>query len=245
MDVDCDGVGGVGADGRCRLELNPDTQNVTSFRDTVAGYGRGLVDLNPYVHPYVVFGNDRGTRHRVGWHPFDPTAQGMKALSVMAVVCPGYKLVYGIWGDTNGDDGAKPMIGEASLALATACGGKRINGDSGMDEDNVLFVGFTGDEAVPGANGANWTAADFDSFERSIESLGNRLVERVQAAGGSGGNGGSGGSGGNGANGDYGSSDAGSGADGGYEGASEAWNIGPARMAAAAVVVLGASMLLL
>jgi hypothetical protein len=105
-----------------------------------------------------------------------------------------------------------------------------------MDEDNVLFVGFTGDEAVPGANGANWTAADFDSFERSIESLGNRLVERVQAAGGSGGNGGSG---------DYGSSDAGSGADGGHGGASEAWNIGPARMAAAAVVVLGASMLLL
>lgn len=181
MDVDCDGVGGVGEDGRCRYELSPDTQNVTSFRDAVVGYGKGLKDLNPYVHPYVVFGNDKGTRHRAGWHPFDPTEKGMKPLSVMAVVCSGYQVVYGIWGDTNGDDGAKPMIGEASLALATACGGKGMNGDSGIDEDSILFVGFTGDEAVPGANGANWTATDFDSFEKSIEGLGTQLVGRIQA----------------------------------------------------------------
>jgi hypothetical protein len=192
MDVDCDGVVGVGNNGRCRIELSPDTQNVTSFRDDIIGYGRGLLDLNPYVHPYVVFGNDRGTRHRAGWRPFDPTSQGMKPLSVMAVVCPGYKLVYGIWGDTNGDDGVKPMIGEASLALATACGGNRINGGSGMDDDNVLFLGFVGDDAVPGANGANWTATDFDTFERSIAGLGDRLVERIQADGGSGGYGDSG-----------------------------------------------------
>ena len=44
----------------------------------------------------------------------------------------------------------------------------------------ALFVGFVGEDAVPGADGANWTAKDFDTFEKSIESLGNRLVERVR-----------------------------------------------------------------
>jgi hypothetical protein len=182
MDVDCDGAGGGGADdGRCRAALSPDIQNATSFRDVVAGYGRGVADLNPYVHPYVVFGNARGTRGRRGWRAFDPTAHGMRPLSVMAVVCPGYKVVFGIWGDTNGDDGAKPMGGEASLSLATACGGPQISGDSGIDEDEIMFLGFTGDEAVPGPDGADWAAADFDTFERSIEGLGSRLVSRIRA----------------------------------------------------------------
>lgn len=185
MDVDCDGTtgGGVGDDGRCRADLSPDIQNATSFRDAVAGYGRGVTDLNPYVHPYVVFGNARGTRGRKGWRAFDPTAHGMRPLSVMAVVCPGYKLVFGVWGDTNGDDGTKPMVGEASLSLATACGGPRINGDSGIDEDSIMFLGFTGDEAVPGPDGADWAAADFDTFERSIEGLGSKLVARIRADG--------------------------------------------------------------
>ncbi len=232
MDVDCDGVGGVGNDGRCRYELSPDTQNITSFRDSIVGYGKGLIDLNPYVHPYVVFGNDRSTRHRSGWRPFDPTGVGMKPLSVMAVVCPGYKLVYGIWGDTNGDDGTKPMIGEASLALASACGGQRINGGRGMGDGNVLFVGFTGDEAVPGANGAKWAATDFDSFEQSIEGLGNKLVERIQVDGGVGGIGDAGTSGGSGASGGYGGR--------GDSRTNLGWTfaIGPTQVAAGLVVVM-------
>jgi hypothetical protein len=98
----------------------------------------------------------------------------------MAVVCPNRQVVYGVWGDTNGDDGPKPMVGEASLSLVTACGGKRVDGNNGIDEDTVLFLGFTGDDAVPGPDGADWVAKDFDTFERSIEGLGSRLVARVQ-----------------------------------------------------------------
>lgn len=182
MDVDCDGAaGGVADDGRCRAELSPDIQNTTSFREVVAGYNRGIVDLNPYVHSYVVFGNTGDSKGRRGWRSFDPTVHGMRPLSVMAVVCPGYKLVFGIWGDTNGDDGTKPMVGEASLSLATACGGPRISGDSGIDEDSIMFLGFTGNEAVPGPDGADWAAADFNTFERSIEGLGSKLVARIRA----------------------------------------------------------------
>ncbi|KAK3299769.1 fungal chitosanase of glycosyl hydrolase group 75-domain-containing protein [Chaetomium fimeti] len=171
LDVDCDGTdGGARDDGRCRAELSPDLQGRTSFRDALSAYGRGVGDLNPYVHPYV-------------WRAFDPAAHGMRPLSVMAVLCPDRRLVYGVWGDTNGDDGDKPMVGEASLALVTACGGGRVTGANGIDEDAALFLGFTGDEAVPGPDGADWNATDFDAFEGSIEGLGDRLVERVRVVG--------------------------------------------------------------
>ncbi|AEO59530.1 glycoside hydrolase family 75 protein [Thermothelomyces thermophilus ATCC 42464] len=195
LDVDCDGSsGGPSDDGRCRRELSPDLQNATSFRDVLASYGRaGVAELNPYVHPYVVFGNAPATKTTTAstgrgaksgaWRAFDPSEYGMRPLGVMAVVCPtSRKLVYGVWGDMNGDDGARPMVGEASLALVTACGGKGVSGADGIDEDAALFLGFTGDEAVPGRDGADWAAKDFDTFERSIERLGNRLVERVRAA---------------------------------------------------------------
>ncbi|KAL2174182.1 fungal chitosanase of glycosyl hydrolase group 75-domain-containing protein [Thermothelomyces heterothallicus CBS 202.75] len=194
LDVDCDGAsGGPSDDGRCRRELSTDLQNATSFRDLLASYGRaGVAELNPYVHPYVVFGNAPATKTTTSsgreaksgeWRAFDPSEYGMRPLGVMAVVCPtSRKLVYGVWGDMNGDDGARPMVGEASLALVTACGGRGVSGADGIDEDAALFLGFTGDEAVPGRDGADWAAKDFDAFERSIEGLGNRLVERVRAA---------------------------------------------------------------
>ncbi|KAL2128738.1 hypothetical protein VTI74DRAFT_8716 [Chaetomium olivicolor] len=192
MDVDCDGLRGPGAsrsratatDQRCSAALSPDIQNQTAFRDILANYRKpGLEDLDPYVHSYVVFGNARGTRKRKGWKAFDPTAYGVRPLSVMAVVC-GDQLVYGVWGDINGDDDLKPMVGEASLALATACGGPGISGQNGIDGDDILYLAFTGDEAVPGADGADWTASDFGAFEKSIEALGDRLVERVEAGAG-------------------------------------------------------------
>lgn len=46
--------------------------------------GFGIKDLDANVHPYVVFGN-RGTPPL----EFDPEANGMRPLSVMAVVCNG------------------------------------------------------------------------------------------------------------------------------------------------------------
>jgi hypothetical protein len=85
MDVDCDGMQGGPADnGRCSIQSSPDTQNVTTFQNEVAGYQRGIVDLNTYIHPYVVFGNSGS---KTGWSTFDPTAYGVQPLSLVAVVC--------------------------------------------------------------------------------------------------------------------------------------------------------------
>ncbi|KAK0735218.1 fungal chitosanase of glycosyl hydrolase group 75-domain-containing protein, partial [Lasiosphaeria miniovina] len=179
MDVDCDGVaGGSADDGRCSARESPDLQNVTAFQDTLAGYGvAGVTDLDPYVHPYVVFGNQGA---KANWPTFDPTAYGVRPLSVMAVVCRGGEdLVYGVWGDTNGDDGGYAMVGEASLALATACYGNEMSGADGYSADDVLYLAFIGPEAVPGAAGADWGAPDFHAFEQSIDALGDSLVARI------------------------------------------------------------------
>ncbi len=176
MDVDCDGAqGGPADDGKCSTGRSPDYQDMTAFQDAVQGYNAGIKDLNAYVHPYVVFGNTGGKR---GWKTFDPTKYGVQPLSVVAVVCND-RLVYGVWGDTNGDDGDHPLIGETSLALATACNGDGMSGDNGYGGTDVLYLAFTGDEAVPGAKGADWNASDYGQFERSIEGLGDKLVERV------------------------------------------------------------------
>lgn len=171
MDVDCDGKqGGAGNDGRCGAST--DTQSETSFKDTVASYGVGVSDLNAKVHSYVVFGND-------GTNPsFRPDQYNIKPLSVMAVVC-GNKMFYGVWGDENGNDG-QPVVGEASISLATACFGKNnINGNQGHDQNDVLFIAFPGKEAVPGPNGAKWDAQSFNEFENSITALGNKLVAKL------------------------------------------------------------------
>lgn len=186
MDVDCDGMqGGVGDDGRCSVGASPDYQGVTAFQDIIAEYNvSGVTDLNTYVHPYVVFGNEiESDDVRIdGYMRFDPREHGVEPLSVMAVVCDGgRKLVYGVWGDTNGDDGTKSMVGEASLALATACGGQEMSGSNGLDEEDVLYLAFTGSAAVPGREGAKWDARSFEEFERSIEGLGEKLVSRIPA----------------------------------------------------------------
>ncbi|KAK5659857.1 hypothetical protein OQA88_13320 [Cercophora sp. LCS_1] len=174
MDIDCDGApGGPADDGRCGS--SSDTQSITSFQWIVKGYGKGIDDLNARVHPYVVFGN---TGKKKNWKTFNPQEYGIEPLSVMAVVC-GEKLIYGVWGDMNGDDGDHPLVGEASISLATACYGKGINGNSGHDEEDVLYIAFTGAGAVPGAAGANWAAKSYADFQKSIEGLGNSLVAKI------------------------------------------------------------------
>lgn len=88
MDIDCDGTQGSSADdGRCGN--SGDTQSVTSFADTVKGYGSGVKDLDANIHPYVVFGN---VGSKKGYKTFDPQEHGIEPLSVMTVVC-GDKLV--------------------------------------------------------------------------------------------------------------------------------------------------------
>jgi len=174
MDIDCDGAqGGPADDGRCGAST--DTQSVTSFQWIIERYNKGIRDLNANVHPYVVFGND-GTLP--GWKTFDPKEYGIEPLSVMAVVC-GDKLVYGIWGDTNGDDGEHPVVGEVSISLATACYGKGMNGNHGHSVDDVLYIAFAGKEAVPGADGADWAAGNYADFQKSIKKLGDSLVAKI------------------------------------------------------------------
>lgn len=85
--------------------------------------------------------------------------------------------IYGVWGDTNGDDDI-PLVGEASISLATACYGDSITGDNGHDETDVLYVAFTGDEAVPGTS-ADWKADNYHDFEASIQNLGDELIKRL------------------------------------------------------------------
>ncbi|KAK3384713.1 family 75 glycoside hydrolase [Lasiosphaeria ovina] len=174
MDVDCDGApGGSADDGRCGK--SSDTQSITAFQWLVKGYGKGIGDFNARVHPYVVFGN---SGEKKGWKKFDPQQYGIEPLSVMAVVC-GKKLIFGVWGDVNGDDGDHALVGEASISLATACFGKGINGNSGHDKEDVLYIAFTGARAVPGANGADWAAKNYAEFQKNIEELGNSLVAKI------------------------------------------------------------------
>jgi hypothetical protein len=92
---------------------------------------------------------------------------------------------YGIWGDTNGDDGEYAVIGESSISMATFCFGDSVNGNSGHDQTDVLYIAFTGDEAVPGASGANWNANSATDFESSIQALGDRLIKRIGGGSGS------------------------------------------------------------
>lgn len=88
---------------------------------------------------------------------------------------------YAVWGDVNGPDDPKPLVGEASLALATACFGRRMNGNNGHGETDMLYIAFAGLDAVPGADGAKWDAKNWKEFETSLEELGDQLVQRIGA----------------------------------------------------------------
>ena len=80
---------------------------------------------------------------------------------------------YGVWGDTNGFR----STGEASISLAQLCfPDEGLNGNNGHGDKDVLYIGFTGEGAVPGAAGADWSAEDRMQFQDSIKGLGDRLV---------------------------------------------------------------------
>jgi chitosanase len=83
MDIDCDGDQHFRGDGRCTP--SQDTQSVTAFQDTVSHFG--ISDINSYIHPSVVFGNEGNYTPT-----FDPQNFGVEPLSLMAVVC-GDKMV--------------------------------------------------------------------------------------------------------------------------------------------------------
>jgi len=163
MNVDCDGANNSA--GKCSND--PSGQSQTAFQDTVQSYG--ISDLDAGIHGYVVFGNQGNSP------AFDPTTAGMKPLSVMAVIC-GDSMFYGVWGDTN--EGVN--TGEVSISLASSCfPNADISGDNGHQTPDILYIGFTGKSAVPGANGAKWDATSFADFEASLASIGDELVAKV------------------------------------------------------------------
>lgn len=55
-----------------------------------------------------------------------------------------------------------------------------INGNNGHGDEDVLYLGFTGKDAVPGGD-ADWQAGDRNAFEESIKDLGDKLVSGLKA----------------------------------------------------------------
>lgn len=51
------------------------------------------------------------------------------------------------------------------------------------DEEDVLYIAFTGADAVLGAEGAAWAAGNFDDFHASLVGLGNKLTKRIGGGG--------------------------------------------------------------
>ncbi|OQE35243.1 hypothetical protein PENCOP_c014G02906 [Penicillium coprophilum] len=162
MDIDCDGANRLNGD--CGDDNSGQSQ--TAFMGDLKPYH--IDDLDAGIHPYVVFGT-KG---------YDPEEDGMKPLSVMAVVCGG-KLHYAIWGDTNGHT----STGEASLSLGQLCfPDGDITGDNGHTAKDVLYIGFKGKSAVPGSEAA-WKAKNSHEFEDSIKTLGDKLVAGLGSGG--------------------------------------------------------------
>lgn len=80
MDVDCDGANN--AHGAC--ENDPTGQSITAFQDEVSRFG--IEDLDANLHGYVVLGTGG----------FDPRKEGVRSLSVVAVVCGGELVCVGL-----------------------------------------------------------------------------------------------------------------------------------------------------
>lgn len=129
--------------------------------------------MNASVIPFVVLGTTDVAMDTLSGGPIEP-------LALVAVVCNG-ELHYAVFGDTNGSDNSNDnFTGEASLALAQMCfPNDGMSGTNGHVEHDVLYVAFTGKEAVPGALGAKWTAKTPQEFEASIKTLGDKLVAKA------------------------------------------------------------------
>jgi len=112
MDVDCDGVG-------FRCAHNPDGQPQTSF---------GQLDASKV--PFIVIPESFYNSHK----------SVIKPNSLGAIICNG-KMVYGIFGDTNGD--SPEVIGEASILMAQTCfPNDRLDGGTGHTRADVLYILF-------------------------------------------------------------------------------------------------------
>jgi Fungal chitosanase of glycosyl hydrolase group 75 len=124
LDVDCDGKQSA----QCSLQTDPAYQPETSATDS-QGH-----PLDAATLPYVVV--------PLPSNRFDYNAAGLALGSVIAVIYKG-KVVYGVFGD----EGPKPIIGEASYAMAKALGIDPDPSTGGVDS-GVTYIAFTGAGAV-------------------------------------------------------------------------------------------------
>ena len=88
----------------------------------------------------------------------------------------------GVWGDGQGGERNKAFVGEASLAMGELLFGDDVNGTTSHEPNDVLYIAFTGSEAVPGATGAAWAAATKEEFVDSINGLCDKLIKRITAS---------------------------------------------------------------
>ncbi|GAA5973100.1 hypothetical protein JCM11641_006268 [Rhodosporidiobolus odoratus] len=165
MDVDCDGAPD-GTSGIC--------QGDGSYFGETAFADESGKPIDAMKVQYVVIDQD---------DDFDPTKFGVQPLSAVAVICgSGGQMTFGVWADTN----AIGSMGEASVTLARVCFGDSINGNSGHDEADVLYIAFPGskDDTVPKGLGSD---------ESALFDMGNKLVSGLfggDSAGSSSGDGG-------------------------------------------------------
>jgi hypothetical protein len=132
MDIDCDGK----QTSTCNSNTDPWYQSQTSFGGA----------LDAAVLPYVVI--------PLPSSKFDYTKQGISGGQSVAVIY-GNKVVYGVFGD----EGPSGIIGEASVAMATALG-IPSNPKSGGVDAGVTYIVFTGATGVVAPLTSTTAAAD-------------------------------------------------------------------------------------
>ncbi|KAF3932054.1 hypothetical protein ABW20_dc0104850 [Dactylellina cionopaga] len=158
MDVDCDGAQNCGG-------LSGDFQGETAF-DDILSKSYGIKTLDASIHQFSVLGtcnlNLQGT---------------IQPLALVAVVCNN-QLFYSVWGDTNGCDDNN-FTGEASVSLAQMCfPNEGLNGNNGHAGHDVLYLAFTGSDAVVGPNNAKWKAKSASEFQSSLKAFGDSILTK-------------------------------------------------------------------
>lgn len=86
--------------------------------------------------------------------------------------------MYGVWGDAD-TDGGPGLVGEASASIGKHCYGDAVSLFRPHDVNDVLYIAFTGNDALPGPDGAKWNATSFHEFEKSLQAQGDRLIARI------------------------------------------------------------------
>ncbi len=56
----------------------------------------------------------------------------------------------------------------------------KTRGDENGDDVDMLYIAFTGADAVPGANDTKWDATSAKEFEDSLAALSDKLVRSVK-----------------------------------------------------------------